>query len=116
MEQFADAIRREDGIPAVDRLLRLKKSYFEAKRATNSEKCNKLGSSDGSSSSDSGRATPTDTSTDGGTKSGSKSKSKSKAETLCSFHADKKYDYGLHAVTLDGTGRCVDPRIISESK
>ncbi|KAI2801176.1 hypothetical protein BLOT_011752 [Blomia tropicalis] len=50
----------------------------------------------------------------------SRSKSKShetikNVDGLCVRHVSKKrYDYGLHTVTIDTSGRCVDPRIISE--
>ena len=33
----------------------------------------------------------------------------------CTYHDRKKYEYGLHGVTLDSTGRCVDPRTISDT-
>lgn len=43
-------------------------------------------------------------------------KSSSERETYCKNHGSKKYEYGLHAVTMDSTGRIVDPRIICDSK
>ena len=107
LEQFADALRREDTlIPQIDRLLHLERSYFEAKRLAKTIKTKpKDGTGSQYSNSDSS----------GASKPKSKSKSKTK-EVLCSYHSEKKYDYGMHAVTLDTTGRCVDPCIISESK
>ena len=33
----------------------------------------------------------------------------------CAFHQKSKYEYSLHAVTLDTNGRCVDPRTISDN-
>lgn len=97
--EFIDALRCENDFPYADQLLRLEKSYFEAKRAEKSK------SNSSKKSQDSGL-----------TRKVVKSQSLSGQEGACQGHSEKNYEYGLHAVTLDSTGRCVDPRIISDRK
>lgn len=105
-------IKNSVHIPDAERLLRWSKSYFEdssktpaALKKKEASKSSSKQSSRGSSKSNSRKS------------KGQSKKSLSEKAALCSFHKPKsQYHYARHAVTLDTTNRCVDPRIISESK
>jgi len=101
LADFSDALRSDDGFIKAGQLLRLQKSYFDVKRGKSS---GSSGSSNGNSDS---KTTP----------SSARPKSRgSDQEGTCFAHSDKKYEYGLHTVQWDSTGRCIDPRIINERK
>ena len=111
---FSKVLCGKEGLasfPNANRLLRWNKPYFEQKPSASqkrtSSKSNRSSSSSARVSSSGSNST---------SKTRSKSGGKKEDGTLCSFHKPKKYHYGRHAVTMDSTARCVDPRIISESK
>lgn len=119
LETFS-ASMSEHPYPPIGKLLRTEKCYFDAKKSVvNSKSADYL-------SQGLGGATKNASEPDLKTKSRSNKKGAKEETTtspsvasvgpLCRHHQPKKYDYGLHAVTLDSAGRCVDPRIICDSK
>lgn len=104
LERFTEVLRNENYTTYVDRLLRLERSYFEARKTTQ-----KLGSLD-----QGGEVSFKSASTK--SKSKSTSQSNFALEGTCFGHAGQKFNYALHAVTMDNSGCCVDPRMICERK
>lgn len=119
LEQFTEALRSENVSPKADGLLRFEKSFFEAKRT--SRRHSSRSSAGDSSSSDrqslgkgGKKASGTGKGSSTSAKSSKSSQSKTSVEGCCFAHGSKRYEFGLHTVTLDSTGRCVDPRIIDD--
>lgn len=112
LAQFTEALRSENISPKADGLLRFEKSFFEAKKTSRhrSSRSNSESQDSLNLSQKKGSAKTTVSSSSSKSK-GSLSKV---AEGYCFGHSSKKYEFGLHTVTLDSTGRCVDPRIIND--
>lgn len=107
-EQFCELIK-QNKLPLVNNVLRTTLPYSDAKKSNHFEKSNFFKAIFANS-----KSSASDSELNVSKKSNAKSSEKN--VSYCKNHEGKKYEYGLHAVTFDSTGRCVDSRIISESK
>lgn len=113
LAQFTEALRSENIAAKADGLLRFEKSFFEAKKTSRRRSSRSSSDSEGESL---GQKKASAKTTSSSSSAKSKSSQAKAAEGNCFGHTSKKYEFGLHTVRLDSTGRCVDQRIINERK
>ena len=116
---FSNAFRQKDSVhfPNSECFLRWIKPYFDDASKKIPAKIEQPKASRSKSISKSRSKSSSKSSAKSLDKKKSKERKLSQDKTvLCSVHKPRQYEYSRHVVTLDTSGRCVDPRIINESK